>query len=103
MRRGLVLVREALRIDRNDLESREGVAKWLHALGDLYMDRNDPAKALEVFWLSASLREGIQHADLPLTLDKIKVLRQRLGERKYAKLANGFSPEKSDFAAFLFD
>lgn len=60
-------VEAALGIERDHLHSAEGIAKWLHLLGESYADQNfaghDLRKALHALWLSDEMRQSLQHVE----------------------------------------
>ena len=76
MTKGLALIREAFRIERDTLGSQEGVAKWLHYLGELFLSRNELERALQALWLSESLREALSHSEVRKTKEKILEIRK---------------------------
>lgn len=77
----LTNVEAALRDERDVLHSTEGIAKWLHLLGESYADSQfagrDLGAALHALWLSAEMREGLQHVES----DKTKRLLSQIEDR----------------------
>jgi len=99
MAEGIPLVHEALKIERDVLSSQEGVAKWLHYLGELFQGRNEIERALHAFWLSQSLRETMRHTELQKTRQKLEKIRA-VDEDTYNRLRNEFNPRTSEFGEY---
>ena len=102
MANGISLVREALRIEHDTLGSQEGVAKWLHYLGDMFMGCNQYKRALACLWLSESLREALSHSEIRKTTEKIHEIEITLGKDLFEQYKNKFLPIKSEFGEYAF-
>lgn len=102
LQRGLDLVRDALRIERDILGSREGASKWLHCLGELFFKRDDMERALHALWLSQQLREELRHAELHKTMEKIEEVRLKIGDHAYTCLEAEFHPRRNEFGEYAF-
>jgi predicted GH43/DUF377 family glycosyl hydrolase/tetratricopeptide (TPR) repeat protein len=99
---GLTLIHEALGTERDVLVSREGVAKWLHCLGELFWEQNSYADALTTLWLCQILRKELDHAELATTEKKIQEVRQKVGSKGYARMKKNFRPQDSDFYEYTY-
>ena len=100
-RNGLSLIKESLKFERDDLGSQEGVAKWLHYLGEYFQRNKEKKRALHVFWLCEEMREMQNHAELIKTkkiLEEIKMV----DEKDYRQLKEDFYPRKSEFGEYAF-
>ena len=102
MTKGLTLTREALRIERDTLGSQEGVAKWLHYLGELFMSRNELERALQALWLSESLREALSHSEVRKTKEKILEIKKIMDKDLFERLEREFQPSKNEFGEYAF-
>jgi predicted GH43/DUF377 family glycosyl hydrolase len=98
---GIQLVRTAFQIERDILDSREGAAKWLHYLGEFFIEHNRTERALQVLWLSESLREELEHTELLKTRRRLQELREA-DKASYEQLEAEFDPRKSEFAQYAF-
>lgn len=99
---GYTLIHEALGTERDVLVSPEGVAKWLHCLGEMFIEQNQYADALSVLWLCRIMREEIHHAELSSTNKKIQEVRQKVGEEDYVRMKKEYRPEESEFYEYTY-
>jgi predicted GH43/DUF377 family glycosyl hydrolase len=102
MNEGLALVREALRVERSELRSREGVGKWLHLLGEIFADSGQTRRAIGCLFLSRSLREEIGHVEVATTDLLLEQLRYRIGEEEYGEMESHYDSRTSEFSEFSF-
>ena len=99
---GLSLVRQALQTERHTLDSREGVSKWLHYLGEMFLERSETERALEALWISRDLREELRHAELSKTKAALRRARDRIGGDRFRELEEAFDPRGSEFGEYAF-
>lgn len=98
---GMALVLKSLKTERDTLGSVEGVAKWLHPLGEYYLAKGEQKKGLECLWLCEQLRQEMNHIELRRTR---RVLGQaRTADRKrYDRLKSTFNQRKTEFGEYGF-
>jgi tetratricopeptide (TPR) repeat protein len=99
---GLPKVHEALEIEKKILNSSEGVAKWLVALGELvYIESEEMKQALEVLWIAEKLYEELSHIHLERTRQLINEVRNKIGEKEFTEFKEIFKLQESNFADYL--
>ncbi len=99
---GLTLIHKALGTERDVLVSREGVAKWLQCLGELFIEQGQYADALSVLWLCRIIREELHHVELFSTKNKIREVRQKVGEDAYMLMKKAYRPHESQFYEYTY-
>ena len=100
-KKGLSLVKEALKFERDELRSQEGAAKWLHYLGEHFWQNNEKKRALHAFWFAEELRESQNHAELLKTKKKLKEIK-RVNKKEYDEIRYNFAPRNSEFSEYAF-
>ncbi len=98
---GMHMIHKALEIESVELGSREGAAKWLQGLGELFLEEQRIQPALEVLWLCRELREEQNHAQLDQTRETIKLAKKMSG-KSYLQWQETFDPRKNEFGRYAF-
>lgn len=99
---GLSLILQSLGIEHDILGSQEGVAKWLHFVGEFFIHNREYERALSALWLSESIRESIGHSELSKTKEKIHWVKNQMGEDRYFQIKSRFRPRNSEFGKYAF-
>ncbi len=95
---GSSFILESLRIEHDELQSQEGVAKWLRLLARLYCDEARYELALQML-LAVRLLDRT-HILSKETDDLLSHVRRELGEKEYLQMEASFQPENNAFTKF---
>jgi tetratricopeptide (TPR) repeat protein len=69
-----------------ELENKAGIAGTLYQLGTLYFTMGNYESALQRFLTAAEIAKELQHPNLPLALNMIEKVKEKLGEAKFQEL-----------------
>lgn len=90
---GVNNVKEAVRTDRDSLESREGEGKWYHGLGAVLVEERRYDLALMALKRSEKLRRELPSSDLPKTKALLEKVSNEVGETRYQELVRQYAAE----------
>jgi tetratricopeptide (TPR) repeat protein len=79
------LYRQSLKM-AEELGDKSGIAGTLYQLATIYFDRQNYESALHNFLVAAKIAKKLQHPNLPLALNMIKKVKEKLGEAKFQEL-----------------
>jgi tetratricopeptide (TPR) repeat protein len=79
------LYRESMKI-KEGLGDKSGIAGTLYQLGKIYFDRQNYQSALHNLLITAEIAKKLQHPNLPLALNMIEKVKEKLGETKFQEL-----------------
>lgn len=103
---GLDLVREALHVERDELLSEEGVAKWLTRLGRLHLQRGELELAAGMLWLGEALWEDLGHSAVEQARAALGSVHAAIdtaeGDGASGRLRERFNPWATEYAEFAF-
>lgn len=99
---GLALVVESLRTERDLLDSKEGVAKWLLHLGELFLERHEPERAAQALLISRDLYGETEHVHEGIAASRLCSVRDALVAEAFDTLESSFDARASEFGGYGF-